>query len=41
VSDAGYATDPDYADKWLAIYHGERLGEALRGLNSDGLEPIW
>jgi len=41
VSDAGYATDPNYADKWLAIYHGERLGEALRALNSDELEPIW
>lgn len=27
---AGYATDPAYADKWLAIYRGARLGEALR-----------
>jgi flagellar protein FlgJ len=31
VTAAGYATDPDYANKWLAIYHGERLDGALRG----------
>ena len=30
VTAAGYATDPDYADKWLAIYHGQRLDGALR-----------
>jgi flagellar protein FlgJ len=41
VSDAGYATDPDYADKWLSIYRGERLGDALRGLKSEPPEPIW
>lgn len=41
VAAAGYATDPDYAAKWLSIYHGERLGDALRGLNSDAPEPIW
>ena len=33
VTKAGYATDPAYADKWLAIYHGDRLGSALRGLS--------
>jgi peptidoglycan hydrolase FlgJ len=41
VAEAGYATDPDYASKWLSIYRGERLGDALRGLNSDVPEPIW
>ena len=41
VTEAGYATDPDYASKWLSIYHGERLDEVLRGLNTDALEPIW
>ena len=41
VAEAGYATDPDYAAKWLSIYHGERLGDALHGLNSGALEPIW
>jgi peptidoglycan hydrolase FlgJ len=41
VSEAGYATDPHYVDKWLAIYRGERLDDALRGLNSAALEPIW
>ena len=41
ISEAGYATDPDYADKLLSIYRGERLGDAVRGLNSDALEPIW
>jgi peptidoglycan hydrolase FlgJ len=30
VSAAGYATDPAYADKWLSIYHGDRLDAALR-----------
>jgi len=30
VQAAGYATDPGYADKWLAIYHGQRLEGALR-----------
>jgi flagellar protein FlgJ len=32
VTAAGYATDPNYADKWLAIYRGERLGSALRAV---------
>jgi flagellar protein FlgJ len=41
VAEAGYATDPDYAAKWLSIYHGERLGDALHELNSGALEPIW
>jgi len=39
VTAAGYATDPDYADKWLSIYRGERLGGALRGLKPAVLEP--
>jgi peptidoglycan hydrolase FlgJ len=30
VQAAGYATDPAYADKWLAIYRGARLDGALR-----------
>jgi flagellar protein FlgJ len=33
VTKAGYATDPNYADKWLAIYHGQRLEQALRGID--------
>ena len=33
VTKAGYATDPQYADKWLAIYHGDRLENALRGVD--------
>ena len=33
VTEAGYATDPGYADKWLAIYHGDRLEQALRGID--------
>jgi flagellar protein FlgJ len=33
VTAAGYATDPSYADKWLAVYHGERLKQALRGMD--------
>lgn len=32
VSDAGYATDPQYADKWLSIYNGARLANALKGV---------
>jgi flagellar protein FlgJ len=34
VADAGYATDPNYVEKWLSIYRGNRLGGAL-----DGLKP--
>jgi flagellar protein FlgJ len=30
VQAAGYATDPGYADKWLSIYHGQRLEGALQ-----------
>jgi flagellar protein FlgJ len=33
VTRAGYATDPAYADKWLAIYNGDRLEQALRGID--------
>jgi flagellar protein FlgJ len=33
LSESGYATDPKYADKWLAIYNGERLAQALRGID--------
>jgi flagellar protein FlgJ len=33
VTKAGYATDPQYADKWMAIYHGRRLENALRGID--------
>jgi flagellar protein FlgJ len=38
VAAAGYATDPAYADKWLAVYRGDRLDGALRGLASGGLD---
>jgi hypothetical protein len=30
LSGAGYATDPAYADKWLAIYRGEPMRAAER-----------
>ncbi|HVY64320.1 MAG TPA: flagellar assembly peptidoglycan hydrolase FlgJ [Gammaproteobacteria bacterium] len=36
VSAAGYATDPAYADKWLSIYHGDRLDAALRRAGGTG-----
>jgi flagellar protein FlgJ len=39
VTAAGYATDPEYADKWLSIYHGDRLESALRGLKVGADEP--
>lgn len=29
LTSAGYATDPDYGSKWLAVYRGERLHEAF------------
>ena len=48
VTKAGYATDPQYADKWLAIYHGDRLEHALRGIDlplphpkRPSREPSW
>ncbi|HZF29180.1 MAG TPA: flagellar assembly peptidoglycan hydrolase FlgJ [Gammaproteobacteria bacterium] len=39
VTAAGYATDPDYAEKWLAVYHGDTLGGALDGLKPAAAEP--
>jgi peptidoglycan hydrolase FlgJ len=39
VTAAGYATDPDYAEKWLSIYHGDTLGGALEGLQPAAAEP--
>jgi flagellar protein FlgJ len=39
LTDAGYATDPQYADKWLSIYRGDRLGGALEGLKTRDVEP--
>jgi flagellar protein FlgJ len=39
IGAAGYATDPDYAEKWLSIYRGDRLGGALRELKTGDLEP--
>lgn len=32
ITEAGYATDPDYADKWLGVLHGRTLREALGSL---------
>jgi flagellar protein FlgJ len=34
VAAAGYATDPAYASKWLAIYHGHRLTGALQAVDA-------
>jgi peptidoglycan hydrolase FlgJ len=39
VSSAGYATDPEYAEKWLGVYHGDRLDAAMRRLKNDVTEP--
>jgi flagellar protein FlgJ len=39
VTAAGYATDPDYAEKWLAIYRGDRLDGAMRELKTADAEP--
>ena len=39
VTNAGYATDPQYADKWLAIYHGQRLEQALQGVDLPAQTP--
>jgi flagellar protein FlgJ len=39
VAEAGYATDPAYASKWLAIFNGDRLSGALRAADAtDSLE---
>jgi flagellar protein FlgJ len=32
VADAGYATDPDYAEKWLSVYRGTELNEICDAL---------
>ncbi len=34
----GYATDPDYAKKWLAVYHGDTLRNAVREFKSTASE---
>jgi len=34
LAKGGYATDPDYADKWLAIYHGDTLKNAVQEFKS-------
>jgi flagellar protein FlgJ len=39
VADAGYATDPDYVQKWMAIYHGDRLDFALRDIKTPPSVP--
>ncbi len=39
ITAAGYATDPDYAQKWLSIYHGDRLGGALSELKTGAAVP--
>jgi peptidoglycan hydrolase FlgJ len=39
ITAAGYATDPDYAEKWLSIYRGDRLDGALRELKTGDAEP--
>ena len=40
LQQAGYATDPKYADKIMRIYHGDQLASALRDLQSDQDEGI-
>ena len=35
LAEAGYATDPGYAQKWLAIFHGDTLAETLQHLKSE------
>jgi flagellar protein FlgJ len=30
--EGGYATDPDYLDKWMAIYRGDSLNDAMASL---------
>ncbi len=39
VTKAGYATDPQYADKWLSIYNGDRLENAMRGIDLPPAKP--
>lgn len=34
LAEGGYATDPDYAQKWLAIYHGDTLRNAVGQLKA-------
>ncbi len=39
LQDAGYATDPDYANKLLNIFNGQPLRSALAGLKGAALRP--
>ena len=40
LSDAGYATDPAYADKLLAVASGETMQSAIAHLKFGGLTPM-
>jgi flagellar protein FlgJ len=37
LAQGGYATDPEYAEKWLAIYHGDTLRDAVQRLKTQEL----
>jgi flagellar protein FlgJ len=41
VANAGYATDPDYAEKWLAVYSGAQMDSALSDLKESGYAPTY
>ncbi len=40
LRDAGYATDPDYAQKIMAVADGDTMRTALAGLKFGGLTPM-
>ena len=40
LQDAGYATDPAYADKILGVLNGDTLTSALADLKLTGVDPI-
>ncbi|MEO0996692.1 MAG: glucosaminidase domain-containing protein [Pseudomonadota bacterium] len=40
LSNAGYATDPDYAQKIMAVADGDTMRTALAGLKFGGLTPM-
>jgi flagellar protein FlgJ len=40
LQQAGYATDPRYAEKINGVMHGETMRDAINGLKSTGTPPI-
>jgi flagellum-specific peptidoglycan hydrolase FlgJ len=41
VATAGYATDPDYAQKWLAVYSSAQMNAVFPSLKDSPRAPTY